>query len=132
MGKNFSGLTKVAHADTAGGAQTDVPGKVSVDSTIEADNIKTETPFGSAYGGSLVRSEIMFLDDSGFDTIEGFMTADTEKFWFFHFKDGRVLRTAEAVNPFARLGAGVNARDGLVAWIMDFEQHSNIPMLVVN
>jgi hypothetical protein len=129
--KKFAGLEKVSYSDTISGAETDIIGKVSVDSTIEPDNTKTETPHGSAYGGSMVTAEIYFLDDADYDTIEGFMTADTEKFWHFHFKDGTEYRTTVAINPFARRSPGVNARDGLVSWIMDFEHYGAIPLIEV-
>ncbi|MEX1120858.1 MAG: hypothetical protein WED82_01905 [Balneolales bacterium] len=132
MAKQFSAISKVSYADTAEGAQTDITGKIDSSSTFEVDNTKNETTDGSAYGGSLARCEINFLDHADYDDIETMMLADTEKFWFFHYKDGRTLRTAEAVNPFARLGTGVNGRDGAIAWILDFEQYSHQPMIVVD
>ena len=131
MGLNKAGLEKVAHADTPGGAQTDIAGKISTESSVTPANTKTEHTLGSVFGGGSLAAEIYFLDDAGFSATEALMTANTEKYWFFHYKDGRVLRTADPVNPFARPGTGENARDGAVAWILDFEQFSDVPMIVI-
>jgi len=127
---DFSGLQEVAYSDTLGGARTSITGKVEADGTIEPDNTKNEAADGSqVYGGSLVNVELGFMDMADFDTIEGFMTANTEKFWHFIFKDGHELSTQEAINPFVHLTGGVNARDGVAAWMMDFERYSHIPVL---
>lgn len=130
MSKYYGGLKQVAYSDTLGGARTNIDAKVSVDSTIEPGNTKNDVADGGQiFGGGVATAEILFLKHTDYDTIKGFMTNDTEKFWHFIFKDGHELSTQEAINPFARLGGGVNARDGVVAWIMDFERYSHIPVI---
>lgn len=125
----YGGLKRVGYHDTKAGAVTWITGKVSTESSIEPDNTKTETTDGSVFGGGMASCEIYFLDETDYDTIEGFMTANTEKFWTFEFKDGHKFVTEEAINPFVRHSPGINARDGAVAWIMDFEHFSHIPLL---
>ncbi|WP_020403738.1 hypothetical protein [Gracilimonas tropica] len=126
MGKDFSGLKAVHHGDdNVFGNATAITGKISTDSSFTPDNIKTETTDGQSFGGGSIQGEIYFLDNTDFATVEGFMENDTEKYWFFEYKDGRVLRTTEKINPFTRPGMGVNARDGAVKWIMDFEKYGH-------
>lgn len=130
MPNYYGGLAQVAHSDTLGGARTALTGKISVESSINPDNVKTDTADGGQlYAGSSVAPEIFFLNMADYQTVKGFMINNTEKFWHFIFKDGHELSTQEAVNPFVKPGDGVNVRDGIVAWIMDFERFSHEPVV---
>lgn len=122
MAKDYSGLAKVSYSDTQGGAKTDVTGKIANAGNLDNPNIKNETSDGQAFGGGQVTGEIHVLNSADYDTLEGFMEADTAKFWHFTYKDGRVLSTAEAINIFVRRGTGINARDGVTPMIIDFDQ----------
>lgn len=129
MANNFAGLRRVGYSDTKGGTPTWITGKVSAESSIDPENTTSESTDGILYGGGQISGEIMFFDHADYSTLEGFMTSNEEKFWHFEYKDGRTLVTDEAINPFVRRGGGVNARDGLVAFVMSFEKYASSPII---
>lgn len=129
MAKQLSGLTKVEYADTVGGAVTEITGKISAESTVEVPNTTTETTQGVQFGGGQISAEILFMDFADYATLEGFMTADTEKSFKLTFADGTVLETQDLVQPIVERQVGVNARDGVVAWALMLEFYSDGVML---
>ena len=130
MSKNFSGLVEVGHSDDGETAsQVKVSGKVTADSTIEPDNTRSEHTTGSLYGGSSLTGDIGFLSHADFETLKGFMTDDTEKYWHFHFQDGREVITNIPFNIYVKKTGGANARDGLSAFRMEFEHYSHQPII---
>lgn len=130
MSKKFGGLFKVSRSATLGGAQTDITGKIGSGTTFEPpQNTKTETTTGSVWGGGSVNGEIHILSHADYALLETDMIADEENFYHFHYKDGRVLTTTEAINTFVRIGTQINAREGVAPMILDFEQFSHQVML---
>jgi hypothetical protein len=130
MSSHKSGLKKVGYSDTAEGSVTYISGRISGDSEITPDTIKTEDTVGSVYGGGQLSFSILFFDDSDYSTIEGFMTDDTEKFWHFEYQDERTLTTAEAMNVFTIPATGTKASDGAVAWKMESgDRYSHQPLI---
>lgn len=129
MSKHFAGLTGIAYGDTATGAWTSLTGKISADSTIEPTNIETETTNGVIYGGSQIAGNVRMLSYADYNALQLFMLSDTEKFWRFTYQDGRTKITSSMFNIMVRPEGGVNARDGVVAYVINFSRVSNAPIL---
>lgn len=129
MSKKLSGLVKVEKASSIGGAATEIPGKISAESTIETPNTETENTTGTMFGGGQVNADIMFLDFAGFEAEENDMIADTENQYILTFADGTVLRTKVLVQPMVERAIGTNARDGVVAWHLRFEYFHHTTVL---
>ncbi len=126
-------IKRVGYADNGAGLnQAWITGKLhSNNSSITVDNTKNQTPGGNSYGGSMVGADLVFEDHTDYQTIEDLMTSNTEKFIYFEYNDGRVYKTQEAVQPFAKLMPGIDAREGNEPWGLDFEAFSGIPLLAV-
>lgn len=130
MSKLFQGLEKVSRSTTKAGSKTDITGKIAASTTFDPpENIATETATGRAWGGSQLNGEIHFLSHEDYPALETDMINDEEHYYHFHFKDGRILTTAEPINTFVRIGTGVNAREGIAPMILDFEAIGHVPML---
>jgi hypothetical protein len=130
MSTNKSGLKRVGYSDSKGGSTTWIEGRISGDSEITPDTVKTEDTYGSVYGGGQLSFSILFFDDSDYNTIEGFMTDNTEKYWHFEYQDGHTLTTAEAMNVFVTPATGTKASDGASAWTMESgDRYSYQPLL---
>ncbi len=130
MSKNFSGLTKVGYSDDGiTGNQTEITGKVTADSDLTPDNTLSEHTVGSLYGGSSLTGDIGFLNHTDYAALKAFMEADTEKYWHFHYQDGREEITEIPFNIFVHKTGGVNARDGASAFRMTFEHFHHEPII---
>lgn len=125
MGKEFSGITQVEHADSVGGSYTALTGKISSDSTVEVPNTTNETTTGQIFGGGQLTMEIMFFDFADYSTAEGWMTGDDEKSFKFTFEDARTMETQKLVQPMAERGINPNARDGVAVWTLSAERYSD-------
>ncbi len=118
--------------DGAGTNKAWIAGKIhSSNSSITVDNTKNQTPGGNSYGGSMVGCDIAFEDHATYQDIEDLMTGNTEKYFYFEYNDGRQYKTQEAVQPFAKMMPGIDAREGNEPWALDFEAFSGIPLLAV-
>jgi len=118
--------------DGAGANKAWIAGKLQTNnSSITVENTKNQTPGSNSFGGQMVGADLRFEDHTAFPTIEGFMENNTEKYWYFEYHDGRVYKTKEPVNPFAKLLPGIDAREGNEPWALDFELHSGTTLLAV-
>lgn len=129
MSKKFGGLRKVSRSETKEGAKTDINGKIGSGTTLEPENIGSETGTGRVYGGSQLNGEVHVLSHQDYPTLETDMINDAEHYYHFHYKDGRILTTSEPINIFVRIGTQVDAREGVAPMIFDFESLAHKPML---
>ena len=99
MSKVYSGVKEIGYSDDKATtiAQigdtvtvTKLTGKVTEDSTTGDEKLTTATTDGAIAGGSSIAPEWGILSRSNFATLEGFEDADTEKYWYLFFFDGRV------------------------------------------
>lgn len=130
MSKQFSGIISVSRSDTLAGAKTTIAGKIGSGSSLDPENIKTETTTGQAFGGGQLTGELHFLSHADYATLLADMKADVEKHYHFHYKDGRILSTKDPIGTvFVRIGTTPDARTGITPMILDFEQVGDDVML---
>lgn len=126
--KAYSGLTRVGYSDTKESTITYLSGKFGADSTINPEVVESETTVGVLHGGDSASPEIQMFDRTDYDTLEGFMTADTEKFWHLEYQDGREYVTKVATNIMITEQLNPNARDGVSPMTLRFVRFYTEPL----
>ena len=126
--KAYSGLTRVGYSDTKASTITYLSGKFGADSTINPEVVESETTVGVLHGGDSASPEIQMFDRTDYDTLEGFMTEDTEKFWHLEYQDGREYVTKVATNIMITEQLNPNARDGVSPMTLRFVRFYTEPL----
>lgn len=69
---------------------TKLTGKIKEGATVGDEKLSTATTDGASSSGSSIAPEWTVLDRTNFDALEALEIADTEKYWYIFFHDGRV------------------------------------------
>jgi hypothetical protein len=132
MAKLIAGLKSVAIADTKAANKAGVSGttnylkltgKISPESAVNPANTTTETTDGRLSGGSSATPDIMMMDNTNYAALLAFANADTEKYVYLEYFDGRVYVSAVPTNFQVLDMMETNMRDGVAAYGISFEKY---------
>lgn len=136
MSKVYAGLKRIGYSDDkapnvadigSGTTVTWITGKVSADSGNNPEKISSDTTDGAVSGGSTVTPEWTVYNRTNFATLEGFESADTEKYWYLEYLDGRVLVSDIPFNVMVRDAQAFNKADGADAIVITAVKHGITP-----
>jgi hypothetical protein len=132
MAKLIAGLKSVAHADTKAANKAGVSGttnytlltgKISPESAINPANTTSDTTDGRISAGSSATPSILMMDNANYAALLALANADTEKYWYLEYFDGRVYVSAIPTNIQVLDQMTANMRDGVSAYEISFEKY---------
>lgn len=121
MSKAYAGVKEIGHSDDKAATiaaigdsvtVTKLVGRIRDDSTNGKDKITTGATDGLVSGGSQVSPEWHVLSRSSFAALEALEAADTEKYWYLFYFDGRVQVSDVPFNIMVADSDAFNMEDG--------------------
>lgn len=132
MSKQYAGIKRVGYSDDkaatkaaigSGVTVTWVTGRLGSDTTINPEAITSDTTDGNVSGGGTVTPEIHVLNRADFDALEAIGDADTEKYWYAEYFDGRIYVTDIPTNIQVIDQMKSNLPDGADAILIQMLKH---------
>ena len=132
MSKQYAGIKRVGHSDDKAATKaaigdsvtvTWVTGKIGSDTSINPEAITTDTTDGNVSGGGTITPEIHVLNRASFEALETIGDADTEKYWYAEYFDGRVYVTNVPTNIQVVDQMKSNLPDGADAIVIHMLKH---------
>jgi hypothetical protein len=130
MGKIFAGWKKAAVWDPSTGDVVQLNMLSTEHSDMPEENIKVETPTGSAFGGKLIPIIIGFLTDDGLGQLEAWQEARTLVNLGIYARFGRQVVARENEQIHVVRGVDVDARNGLNIHRLEYEAIGEAPDII--
>ena len=141
MSKAYSGLKRIGYSETkapniadigSGTTVTWLTGKVTAESSNNPEKITSETTDGAISGGSTVTPEWSVYSREDFAALEALEDADTERYWYLEFLDGRVQVSRLPFNIMVQDSQEFNKTDGAGFITITAVKHSISPNVFEN